>query len=413
MIERLVIENLGPIGRLEIEPRRLTLLIGEQASGKSLVAQLLYCFRGLEYQLASIYSAELVSQPDWQTKAVKKILDGLRAVPFQVFANGTASLTYTSGSTGQIWKVTLEEKKESIQLNDELTRQLGKWIEPWQADPGKLAQVIGKPDRIFIPTERLLYARLYRTQPGALFASDQPEPLRRFAALMHITPEFFPRTGANKWRDVRLRAGPETEEPATEEPAEVDELVAFLVLRQHRAVGGFAYPLGEAPYQWKWFLPVGDPGKLLPMEAAASGQTESWPFFALATTFAKKGSHAEFYFEEPEAHLHPRAQLEVMKAVGYLVNAGNPFVITTHSPFIGYVVDNMLQRYISYKGKVPEDQIGLNPDDVAAYRLRQRPEDPPEDIMDRNDTKLLNLDELEAVADELGGEFDQLLDMTE
>ena len=92
---------------------------------------------------------------------------------------------------------------------------------------------------------------------------------------------------------------------------------------------------------------------------------------------------------------------------------GHSFVVTTHSPFIGYVVDNMIQRYISHKGKVPKDQIALNPDDVAAYRLRQRPEDPPEDIMDRKDTKLLKLDELEQVADELGKEFDELMDMAE
>ena len=84
-----------------------------------------------------------------------------------------------------------------------------------------------------------------------------------------------------------------------------------------------------------------------------------------------------------------------MKVIAYLVNRGHRFVVTTHSPFIGYVVDNMIQRYISHKGKVPKGQIALNPDDVAAYRLRQRPEDAPEDIMDRKDTKLLKLDELE------------------
>jgi len=45
--ESLTIGRLGPIGKLEIKPRPLTILIGEQASGKSLVALLLYFFRGL------------------------------------------------------------------------------------------------------------------------------------------------------------------------------------------------------------------------------------------------------------------------------------------------------------------------------------------------------------------------------
>ncbi len=412
MIEKLVIENLGPIGKLVVEPRRLTLLIGEQASGKSLVAQLLYFFRGLEYQLARIYNAELVLQPEWQPKAVKKILDGLRAVPFQVFANGTASLTYTSGSTGQIWKATLEEKKESIQLNHELTEQLEKWVESWQADPGELDAAIKRVVRIFIPTERMLYARLHRFHVGTLFASDQPEPFRRFAQLMHEAEYLLSHQNSSRVSEVQGHDEPNSQMPEWQKWDH--KRVEFLRNCQVRAVGGRAFPEERPPHQWKWsVIGDGEQFRTLPMEAAASGQTESWPFFVLAAAFASVESHTEFYFEEPEAHLHPRAQLEVMKAVGYLVNAGNPFVITTHSPFIGYVVDNMLQRYISYKGDVPKGEIGLNPDDVAAYRLRQRPEDLPEDIMDRKDTKLLNLDELEAVADELGGEFDRLLDMTE
>jgi hypothetical protein len=406
--ERLIIENLGPVGKLEIEPRRLTLLIGEQASGKSLVAQLLYFFRGLEYQLARIYNPDLVLQEDWHPRAVKMILDGLRAVPFEVFSNGTACLTYTPESAKQTWEVTVGGPDGAVRLSDNLSEQLEKWVEPWYSSPDTLTAPAGLLDRIFIPTERLIYARLYRKHMDALFASDQPELLRRFARLMYETGFLV-----SPQSSLSFPQGPGNEEPDSEWQKWENRRVKFIRGCQVRAVGGTALPEEQAPHKWKWFMKDGEQVKTLPMEAAASGQTETWPFFALAEAFTGLGKDKEFYFEEPEAHLHPRAQREVMKAVGYLVNLGHPFVITTHSPFIGYVVDNMLQRYISYKGKVPEDQIGLNPEEVAAYRLRQRPEDHPEDIMDRKDTKLINLEELESVADELGGEFDQLLDMTE
>ncbi len=94
MQETLILENLGPIGRLEIKPRPLTIIIGEQASGKSLVAQMLYFFRGLESHLARIFSPDLVEQKDWPDAAARRILDSLRGVPFGYFANGTAKLQY-------------------------------------------------------------------------------------------------------------------------------------------------------------------------------------------------------------------------------------------------------------------------------------------------------------------------------
>lgn len=76
--ETLILEKLGPIKKLEIEPRPFTLLIGEQASGKSLVAEALYLFRGLEAHIARIYSLEWSESGDWRVPAVNSILNGSR-----------------------------------------------------------------------------------------------------------------------------------------------------------------------------------------------------------------------------------------------------------------------------------------------------------------------------------------------
>ena len=103
--ETLVVEKLGPIGKLEIHPRRLTILIGEQASGKSLVALLLYFFRGLETHLGRIYNPDLIQNKNWPQSAIRKILDGLRAVPFNNFANGTASVHYMDDAAETDWKL--------------------------------------------------------------------------------------------------------------------------------------------------------------------------------------------------------------------------------------------------------------------------------------------------------------------
>ncbi len=48
MTEQLIIRHFGPIKEANIELRSLTTFVGPQATGKSIAAQLLYFFRGIE-----------------------------------------------------------------------------------------------------------------------------------------------------------------------------------------------------------------------------------------------------------------------------------------------------------------------------------------------------------------------------
>ncbi len=117
-------------------------------------------------------------------------------------------------------------------------------------------------------------------------------------------------------------------------------------------------------------------------------------FFAIASRYGTDEIPRHFFFEEPETHLHPAAQVEVMKVIAFLVNIGHSFVVTTHSPYILYVVNNMIQRFISLKEVIPEgEHRWLNPDKVAAYRLKQHADEGFQDVMDRGDTDLIDAQE--------------------
>lgn len=143
---------------------------------------------------------------------------------------------------------------------------------------------------------------------------------------------------------------------------------------------------------------------MLLLGALSSGQSETWPFFALASTFGISEKLCDFYFEEPETHLHPKAQVEVVKTIAYLISRGHRFVITTHSPFILYVINNLIQAHMAYDGNPPEGEFSINPDHVAAYCLG----DNPRSIVDE-ETRLLDLDEIDDVLDSIGKEFYALL----
>ena len=402
--EKLIVKNLGPLKEAIIEPRPLTIIVGEQATGKSLVAQLLYFFRGLEELFARIFNPELCSGENWPEKVIRKLLDDLRGVSFAYFANGTADVQYSFLYEKKTlrWKVKIYSQNRRIRpLKKHLIQQLISWAEIWQKDKEALGRS-RTGSQIFIPTERSMFARLINTEPSALYAPYQPLPFRNFADFLNQAINlyqmlyhgkngtFFPEeiVGSLRGEDSYLKR--------------LKNVGKFVLRAQQEALSGRAYVPDRGPKEWKWKIKE----KIIPIQATASGQMEAWPFFVIAATFGASESQIDFYFEEPETHLHPKAQVKIMEVIAFLVNQGHTFTITTHSPYILYIANNLIQRFISYKGRVPEGQVALNPKDVCAYRFT----DKAEEIMDE-ETNLIDANELERIADELGGEFDRLLEL--
>jgi hypothetical protein len=238
-----------------------------------------------------------------------------------------------------------------------------------------------------------MFTRLINTEPSAIYAPYQPLIFRNFADILT--------TAANKYQDLCSIEASKTK--YKQENKINNEFVKFIIEKQEEILKGKAYVPSRGPKEWKWDI---DRKKILPIQATASGQMEAWPFFVIAATFGASESQIDFYFEEPETHLHPRAQVKIMEVIAFLVNHGHTFTITTHSPYILYIVNNLIQRFISYKGRVPEGQVALNPKDICAYKFT----DKAEEIVDE-ETELIDTNELERIADELGGEFDRLLEM--
>jgi len=103
--------------------------------------------------------------------------------------------------------------------------------------------------------------------------------------------------------------------------------------------------------------------------------------------------------EEPEAHLHPSAQVTLAKTIAKAVNRfGKTVVITTHSPYMLYALNNLI---IASKNPSKARRLGieeeemLKPEHVAAYliepsdgkaelkRLKVSDEGVPEDEFER------------------------------
>lgn len=124
--------------------------------------------------------------------------------------------------------------------------------------------------------------------------------------------------------------------------------------------------------------------------------------------------------EEPEAHLFPVAQKQVIELLSMMVNANeqNQLIITTHSPYILTVINNLLfaSRIISKNGnakeevnKIIKEEFYINPSEFSAYSLGNSLLGGKycEDIFNPQ-TGLIRESYLDLVSDILGTDFNRL-----
>jgi len=117
--------------------------------------------------------------------------------------------------------------------------------------------------------------------------------------------------------------------------------------------------------------------------------------------------------EEPEAHLHPQAQIEMARLLVMLVNAGAKVLITTHSDYILNEISNCIKlaeasdksvdSYLK-KHKLSKEII-INKERVSSYLFK--------DVNNTTEVKNLTIDKYGIANDNFDDVLDELLDRTE
>jgi len=117
-------------------------------------------------------------------------------------------------------------------------------------------------------------------------------------------------------------------------------------------------------------------GFKLPLEfhCASSLVTELAPIYSFLNELGDV-KNTLFIIEEPESHLHPSAQLEIVKFLGMLVRSKAKVLITTHSDYILNFV-NVLIRSSQLEEKDRErlklERCFLNPEEVGCYLFKEK-----------------------------------------
>lgn len=336
--------TLGPIrefpaGGLKLYP--FTLFIGKQGTGKSLVSQIIYFFRNLPF-LVDFYRAHLELGPEASPETiVRNALDELRSArrAFATFASPSVSVTYIRAD-GQEKELGfgMDRRNRRIRPHGGLRREI----------EGLFREGKGTPlgNALYVPAERVLYSHARGLTPWRILSV--PFTLGQFATVLEEVGETF-----KEWPNG---------EPDTKEGKWVRNI-------GRQALAGEAYRTGD---YWKW-----DYGgkERLDIDMASSGQKANWPIVLLAEALFSWRRNGKIlpdfavHVEEPEIHLHPEAQVAMVKILAYLVNHGFRVLITTHSLIVLYALNNLLaaSEVEAVEPGIPEPEVRLKSGTVGAY----------------------------------------------
>jgi energy-coupling factor transporter ATP-binding protein EcfA2 len=290
-MKTLSVKDLGPIKDAAIEFGDLTVLVGPQATGKSVFLQLLK----LLLDVGPIRNEFKRFNLDW---------GGSLPNFLELYFGEGMSGVYDADST-------------HIAFNGEGVA---------------LSQMIGKgrrgteEDLFFIPAQRVLSLREGLTRPFTDYRAGDPFVVREFSEkLHHLVQSEFARSAALFPQVKKLKS-------------EYRELLSENIF------GGFGLKTDAEKFQKRIVLINPTSGVSLPYLVWSAGQREFVPlllglyWLIPSTRVSRRGSLKWVVIEEPEMGLHPNAISVVMLLVLELLHRGYKVCVSTHSPHVLDVV---------------------------------------------------------------------------
>jgi hypothetical protein len=159
--------------------------------------------------------------------------------------------------------------------------------------------------------------------------------------------------------------------------------------------------------------------KFIKLNHASSGQQETVWIINLLLYYIVYNIECQIFIEEPEAHLFPTAQQDIIKFVANFFNANknNRVIIPTHSPYVLSEINNLIyaHRIKSSFSKAEKTILSLvdkraliSPDRMCVYNVAASS---VEEIMDA-DTRLIDFTKLdEPAAQPINELFNALYDL--
>lgn len=427
-VERIEINGFAGVKYISVEVKKVNILIGPQASGKSIVAKLLFYFKSFISSITAM-ALDTVEQRDLEENAKEKF-----KTYFPISSWGTESFSIRYLMREQFIEIQRERESSEIVFNysdfykeefNRLCTTIVKHKHQAVADENYIAsdffryngmdeirqeflkRVESKINKtsifsqIYVPAGRSFFANLKSSIFSLLSNNNALDP--------------FLIAGGAYYERMRTSAGVEG---LFQETSQSNSSLENEIRKLNRQIlcGRYFQKKGED------YLRL-DGGREIRVQNSSSGQQETLPLAIILGTIAfltpKIGGNT-IYIEEPEAHIFPAAQRDIIELIAMVYKARQDsiqFLITTHSPYVLTAFNNLLQAgSLAFDAseevleKISEYVSPLKfiePNEIAVYSL----ENGNANSIFNDETELIDTNIIDGVSNELAIQFDQLLDI--
>ena len=456
--QKIVIKNFGPIEFAEIDLKKTIVIIGEQASGKSTIAKIIYFYKSLRDDLFSqVFSKSTPDSKDYDIKTafVFEARDKFKELFGSTsFSENTEIIFYFQEKPTENYlrffakknKIECELSRSffTTQFQDEINivfeslksirNETSFWKKLFSSESSlnqKLLSLVNDALGIYHTDSLFVIA-------GRNATVSYPEFFEKFySSIENKMLEQQAKNSANFDEVLMLKFMDWVIEMKNDIKAEstiynstfkgaIFEMFQNDTETQWNSLSSISIAKKMFPIMKGYYFIDGEQEKILlpnskrtiSLSRASSGQQEVIRILQDIFSLVLGDGHEVVFriIEEPEAHLFPTAQKKIIELLASMVNLNdkNQLVITTHSPYILMVFNNLLyaRQVFDATGetkKIPVESH-ISSEDFCAYKLKNTQNDKfiLESIMDNG---LIGSNLLDEASEDLGQDFDGLYEV--
>ncbi len=415
--ETLEINDFAGIKHIELDLRKINILIGPQATGKSVCAKLVYYFKSFTNEMLMAFENDPeTSKPqfdkiflikfekyfpptNWAKKEFKiryELHDSYIEITRQDTSKSKLQLEYSDYFRKELSNIRKDFREALNAANPDIAPlsldRMRLFGEVKEHIDQRLRDQFGDPagfDSYFVPAGRSFFAVMDKNIYSFLSGDKAIDPFLIEFGRFH--------TALKKYLSAFSK--PDID-------ASVQEILA----------GKYVRAKDED------FLDTND-GRRIALANSSSGQQEILPLVAILKLFSY-ASYPDYgtsiFIEEPEAHIFPTAQRQIVELMAMVFNSSlKPvqYIITTHSPYILTAFNNLLEAGVLSKKldgekkkqleKIVPPSKWLDPEDVRVYSLANG----HAKLICCEETGLIDTNIIDDVSNDLSVQFGALLEL--
>ena len=356
-MHRLIMNDLGPIKHAEIAIDNYIVLTGAQASGKSTIAKAVYYFRTIKEDIQTLImrkSSSFLYDNEKEEKSFNAtVTTTLREKFLNVFGsswsmdNSMSLEFYYNEKTFVKISLTEDRYDKPNYITIILSKDIKDFLKTQEIKSQQMnGETINENTILFLKQElKELFSDPYDIvyiPAGRSMITLLASQLNYFYISLENAQKRMMDYCTRNYIENIIKVRPEFERGliGLRENYVIDrKKTKILQLAQENINnilhGSYSYSNGEERLYF-------NDNKYVKINFASSGQQEVVWILNLLYYALLKSERTFFIIEEPESHLFPEAQKQVMDLVALAANNDNGVMVTTHSPYVLGAVNNQL-----------------------------------------------------------------------